>query len=168
MKKEKQKGGKRPGAGRRPSEIRKEPVTIYTDVSRFGGKEGTRMAIYEFLAEGIENISKTGGVPLPADYVNFKKIGAVKSDGTIIKDITKPTNVLKPKEQPKTNFTINTLPEQKAAPLAALVLNNAEIEKKIAELENELKSPPKNPLIGERAWKRVREQKIQELKNQLK
>lgn len=42
-----------------------------------------------------------------------------------------------------------------------------EIKKRIAELEKELKSPPKNPLIGLRKWTLVRQQEIDKLKQQL-
>lgn len=35
-----------------------------------------------------------------------------------IKDLTKPTNQLKPKTQPKTNYSINTASEQKNEPPA--------------------------------------------------
>ena len=139
--KKKVKGGKRVGAGRKPSDRKKEAVTVYTDTSRFGGKAGARKAIYGFL----------DGDPLPDGYVKIKKVGAVKSDGTVMKDVTKPTTDLKPQEQPRTNYSANAL-----------------IDAQIAELEKELKSPPKNPLIGERAWIKIREQKIQELRNQLK
>lgn len=38
---------------------------------------------------------------------------------------------------------------------------------RIKELEGELKSPPKNPMIGIAMWKRVREQEIENLKKQL-
>lgn len=121
--KKKKKGGQRAGAGRKPSGRQKEAVTVYTDVSKFGGKDGTRVAIYEFL-DGV--ISKTGeskflplsdeevkqsSWPLPKDYVKAKKIGAVKSDDTVVNDVTKPTSVLKPQEQPKTNFSIDTKPK---------------------------------------------------------
>lgn len=60
--------------------------------------------------------------------------------------------------------------ERSMPPTANKILDDAnkEIHDKIAEIEKELKSPPKNILIGERTWRRVREQRIQELKNQLK
>lgn len=50
------------------------------------------------------------------------------------------------------------------------VLNLAEkqrIEGRIAEVEHELKNPPKNPLIGMANWIKVREQEITKLKKQL-
>ena len=39
-----------------------------------------------------------------------------------------------------------------------------ETKKRIAELEAELKSPPKNPIIGLKAWVRVRENELKKLK----
>lgn len=62
--KKKKKGGQRAGAGRKPSGRQKEAVTVYTDVSKFGGKEGARMAIYEFLDGKINLTGKSSFVPL--------------------------------------------------------------------------------------------------------
>lgn len=42
------------------------------------------------------------------------------------------------------------------------------IERRISEIQNELKSPPKNPLIGLRRWMQVRENEIRQLKEKLK
>lgn len=39
---------------------------------------------------------------------------------------------------------------------------------RIAELEAELKSPPKNPQIGLKLWTKLREKELSELKRQLK
>lgn len=118
--KNKKKGGKRAGAGRKPSGRQKEAVTVYTDVSRFGGKVGARMAIYELL-DGV--FLKTGEtrfllLDLPDPEKKFppsddeiKRRAPKEEKHPISKDFTKPTNVLKPKEQPKTNFSINTKPK---------------------------------------------------------
>lgn len=144
--KEKQKGGPRKGAGRKPSANPKEPITVFVEtktVQSYGGKDGIRAAIYDFL-------SKDDSPALTPEA--RKEIKTIK-----IKDLTKPTTDLKPHEQPRTNYSANTIPP----------IVDAQIEAQIAELEKELKSPPKNPLIGEKAWKKVREQKIQELRNQL-
>jgi hypothetical protein len=40
-----------------------------------------------------------------------------------------------------------------------------EIEKRIKELEAELKSPPKSPIIGMKRWKQIREDEINKLRN---
>lgn len=131
--KKKKRGGKRVGSGRKPSGRQNEAVTVYTDVSRFGGRAGARIAIYEFLDGVISKTGETKFLPLdladpkkkfpPSDneikqrgaslndgFVKTKKIGAIKSDGAVIKDLTKPTSVLNPQEPPKTNFSINTKP----------------------------------------------------------
>lgn len=41
------------------------------------------------------------------------------------------------------------------------------IERRIKEIESELKSPPKNPMIGIRMWTMTRENELAKLKNQL-
>lgn len=45
---------------------------------------------------------------------------------------------------------------------------NKPILKRIAEVEQELKSPPKNPLIGLKTWIRVRKDELESLRKQLK
>lgn len=66
-----------------------------------------------FYAERKKQIeaAKAILVQLPSDYLKLNKVSAIKSDGTVIKDVTKPTNVIKPHEQPKTNYTIDTRPK---------------------------------------------------------
>jgi hypothetical protein len=160
--KKKVKGGKRAGAGRKPSGRQKEAVTVYADVSRFGGKAGARIAIYEFLDGKITNTGKKSFVPLdekkfPPSDREIKQNAPKEEKRPMVTDLTKPTGVLKPHEQPKSNFTINTTP----------IENKAEIMTQIAELEKELKSPPKNPVVGLTIWKRVREEQLQNLKNKL-
>jgi len=49
---EKKKGGKRPGAGRRRLDDPKEQIALYvhqTAISRFGGKDGLKNALYGFI-----------------------------------------------------------------------------------------------------------------------
>ncbi len=43
-----------------------------------------------------------------------------------------------------------------------------EIEQRIKEIQDQLKSPPKNPIIGLRTWIRVRQEEIQKLEKELK
>lgn len=117
--KKKVKGGKRAGAGRKPSGRQKEAVTVYTDVSRFGGKAGARIAIYEFL-DGV--ISKTGETKfLPLDLPDPKKKfppsdqepkqKAPTKEKRPVVHLNKPMASLEPQEQPKTNFSINATPK---------------------------------------------------------
>ena len=116
--KKKLKGGKRVGAGRKPGR-QKEAVTVYTDVSKFGGRVGARIAIYKFL-DGV--ISKAGDakfLPLdlpdldkkfPPSDLEIKQKAPKEEKRPIVTDLTKSTSVLRPQEQPKTSFTTNTKP----------------------------------------------------------
>lgn len=114
----KKQGGKRSGAGRKPSGLQKESVTVYTNVSRFGGKAGARIAIYEFL-DG--SISKTGEKFLPLDLPDPEK-KFPPSDSKIeqktpkevkrpVAHRNKPMASLEPHEQPKFNFSTDTPPK---------------------------------------------------------
>lgn len=47
------------------------------------------------------------------------------------------------------------------------VPSNDEKQKRISELEKELKSPPKNPQIGIKNWIKVRQNEISDLQKQL-
>lgn len=90
--KENQRGGKRPGSGRRPLENPKMLVSIYVEkqlVESKGGKDGFRQFVYSLLPSHE---------PTTAE---------VKSK-VVAKDLTKPTHEIKPQEQPKTNFSIDT------------------------------------------------------------
>lgn len=98
--KEKQKGGPRTGAGRKPSPNPKEPITVFVEtktVQLYGGKDGIRLAIYGFLKS-----DDSAGL-LPDARKEIKNIK--------IKDLTKPMSALKPQEQPKTNLSTNTKPK---------------------------------------------------------
>lgn len=114
--KEKQKGGKRKGAGRRPSETRKDPVTVYTDVSKFGGKAGARMAIYEFLNGKITNTERKSFISLdekvftPSDR-EIKQKATKEKKRPLVTDLTKSAGVLNPQEPPKTNYSIDPAPK---------------------------------------------------------
>lgn len=79
---------------------------------------------------------------------------------TEVKDLTKTTSVLKPQEQPKCNFSINTIPEQKEAPSAAQALIDAIKSEKIPK---ERDTP-----MGRKAWALEQQKRIQDIKNQLK
>lgn len=117
MKKEKKKqGGKRAGAGRKPSGIQKESVTVYTDVSRFGGKAGARIAIYEFLDGKITDTGKKSFIPLDEKELSLldreiKQKYRGKENRPLAADPTRPTSALKPQEQPKTNLSIDARPK---------------------------------------------------------
>lgn len=92
--KKKKKGGQRAGAGRKPSGRQKEAVTVYTDVSRFGGKEGARMAIYEFLNGQISPTGKSSFVPL-----EWPKESHEKTKKSIISDLVDPEKKFSPSDR---------------------------------------------------------------------
>lgn len=78
---------------------------------------------------------------------------------TEVKDLTKPTNVLKPHEQAKTNYSVNTIPEQKEAPTSAEAMIDAIKSEKIPK---ERDTP-----MGRKSWEIDKQKRIQEIKNQL-
>jgi hypothetical protein len=152
--KEKLKGGVRKGAGRKPSPDPKQPVTMFVETSiieALGGKEGVRGFLYGCL-EPPDPEKK-----FPPSDLEIKQKPKKSEKRPIVTDLTKPTGVLKLQEQPKSNFTVDTTSGA----------NKAEILAQIAELEKEMKSPPKNPIVGVAIWKRVREEQLQNLKDQL-
>ncbi len=86
------RGGYRPGSGRKPSGEIKIPITIYVEQKQiypFGDKDNLRKEISAFIS-----LYGKGGI------------------GTMqIQDLTKPTNEIKPYEQPQTNFGISVPPK---------------------------------------------------------
>lgn len=106
--KEKLKGGVRKGAGRKPSGDPKQPVTMFVATSiidALGGKEGVRGFLYGCL-EPPDPEKK-----LLSPDREIKQKAPKEEKRPIVTDLTKPTNVLQPQEQPKTNFLINTKPK---------------------------------------------------------
>lgn len=113
-------------------------------------------------------------VELPESFRNATKIGIFKKDGTIeeIKNIDQ-----LPPEWAMQFRSINaSLGEVKKFEVAEVTLEIKETpvvpinlnEKRISELRNELKNPPKNPQIGLRKWIAVRENEIKKLEQNLK
>lgn len=150
MKNEPKKGGKRIGAGRRPAEIKKQPVTIYTDVSKFGGKEGARMAIYKFLDGKIHDTGKSAFIPLdiPDELGKISKWPPGKG---------KPANDLKPQEQPKPNSGI-----------AISEASQEAIKRQIAAIRAESIQKDRDTPIGRKAWAMEQKKRIEELEKKLK
>lgn len=64
------------------------------------------------------------------------------------------------KDGPKGTLTTTSTP-------GIIQADKDSVEKRIAELEKELKSPPKNPLIGLKSWKQIRETELNQLKAQV-
>lgn len=106
MEETKKKGGARANAGRKPSVDPKKPITVYLPESSIieqGGQDKVRDKIYEFAANGFAS----NPVLERAPELPLKK--TIK-----IKDLTKPTNVVKPvTDKPaSTNININTHPDR--------------------------------------------------------
>lgn len=150
MKEKKQKrGGKRAGAGRKPSGRQNEAVTVYTDVSRFGGKVGARMAIYEFLNGKINDTGKSSFIPLDWTPEAHKK-----SKKAVIDTFTKAANMLEPQKQPGTQLN------NSAAKDAIL--------KEIEAIRAEKCPKERDTPMGRRSWAVDQHKRIQELQNKLK
>jgi hypothetical protein len=155
MKPKSNKGGKRIGAGRKPGKTYKEPITVYANdkvLTKFGGKEGVRVALYTYMEGTITSASnKFIPMELPAEI-------APKTKSTSIKALTKPTNDLKPHEQAKSNYSINTEQGDELTILEQIKAIKAE---KCPELR------AKTPL-GKKSWELDQKKRIQELEKQLK
>ncbi|HEX2549361.1 MAG TPA: hypothetical protein VHM20_06005 [Gammaproteobacteria bacterium] len=146
MKNEKKKGGKRAGAGRRPAEVKKEPITIYADISKFGSKDMARMAIYEFLDGKIHYTGKSSFVPLHIpDELGKSSKWPPKKD--------KPISALKPQEQPKTDIPIN--------------YDKEDILKQIAAIRAEKVPKERDTAFGRKAWQMEQDKRIADLKCKL-
>jgi hypothetical protein len=104
--KKKIKGGKRVGSGRKPSGRQKEAVTLYVDVSLFGGKAGARMKLYELWDGVITDTGKKSFIPLdvkdfPPTDREIKQKAVKKEKRPPTTDSAKPASALKPREQPE-------------------------------------------------------------------
>jgi len=87
------RGGKRDGAGRKPSGVQKETISIFVEKGKIW-QFGTKDKLKQFL------------------YDSINKFG--------IQDFTKPTNEIKPHEQPKTNYVAQVLPSQESPVMSQL------------------------------------------------
>lgn len=92
------KGGKRIGAGRKPiGHDKKRQITLYVpekSIWPFGTEEKLKESVYAFIEAKRSPVMSQEGV----------------SAQISIQDLTKPTGILKPFEQPKTNYQIDTTP----------------------------------------------------------
>lgn len=153
MKNEKQKGGKRKGAGRKPVEVKKEAITIYADISKFGSKDVARMAIYKFLDGELTFIGQTSPIPL-----------AVTSESMSLMR-PKPNN--KPKTQPPTLSNEDTHFTERAAYDGPKIDEEA-IREQIKAIKSEKCPDHRNTPAGKRSWEFDQSKRIKELENQLK
>jgi hypothetical protein len=160
--KEKPIGGKRNGAGRKKSANPKRPVTIFVEtltVDSYGGKDGLRLFLYEAIDRHKSAYPEAFEKRFPIPDAEIKEKGIKKHDlpKVIISDLAKPTSVLKPQEQPKTNYSINT-----SAP------DNEAILKQIEAIKTEKIPKERDTPIGRRVWASDQWKRVDELKKQLK
>jgi hypothetical protein len=141
--KEKPKGGIRKGAGRKPTNDPKMPVTLFIEMSTInskGGKDGVKGYLYSCLENQpvinpdkkfppSDDEIKQKGLSLPKDYVKVKKLGAFESDGTVLKGATKPAGVLKPQERPKKTIAHSTTFDEKGRITEDLKIQRADSAK---------------------------------------
>lgn len=125
---EKKQGGKRLGAGRKPLADRKIPVTLYVEnkkIFSFGNEQKLKDAVYGFI-DGKVRVVET--VHFPDTSNSFQ-------------DLTKPTNEIKPFEQPKTNYEVKIPPKPESVPLGSFDGFKAQIleTKQVKELEAVMK-----------------------------
>lgn len=72
-------------------------------------KLGTRQGVVDFLMDSYWWKNKPQFEPTSSvKHIPPSKMEVVEQ---VVKDLTKPTNEVKPKEQPKSNFTIDTRPK---------------------------------------------------------
>jgi len=101
---EKKQGGKRLGAGRKPLADRKIPVTLYVENKKifvFGNEQKLKDAVYGFI-DGKAKVVETVHSP---------------DTSGAFQDLTKPTNEMKPLDQPKTNNEVKIPPKPESVPL---------------------------------------------------
>lgn len=110
---ENKRGGKRSGAGRKPSGIEKKTISFYIEkgkIYKFGSEDKLKKEVYLF----IDGYGRQ----------------------TNLQDLNKPTNQIQPHEQPQTNYSANNTDSfQIRLPKAPKSFLQYQAEKK--ELENE-------------------------------
>lgn len=97
---EKKQGGKRLGAGRKPIADKKIPVTLYVEnkkIFTFGSEQKLKDAVYSWIDGKI---------------IEHARVAQIK-------DLTQPTNEIKPFEQPKTNYEVKIPPKPESLPLGS-------------------------------------------------
>lgn len=176
MSKAKKKGGKRVGAGRKPSSVKKEALTIYSDFSRFGGRDGARIAIYAFLDGKITDTGKSSFMPLAwpegaHEIAKTKAIASLISQPQAValhnsenpNQLSKVTNVSKKKSKE----LVKPLP---ISGFEAAISEAAQkqIIEDVARIKAERCPPERDTPIGRRSWQMDQQKRILELQNKLK
>jgi len=107
-----------------------------------------------FRVDVLEYVKTEHGIDSPQKALVFYERFFVQHQ-VLAKDIKQVLRVEKPAEQ------------EKKAPPKQSELKNSHILARIAEVEQEMKSPPKNPLIGLKMWLQVRQNEINDLKKKI-
>lgn len=157
MSKPKKKGGKRAGAGRKPSSVKKEALTIYADFSRFGGREGARISIYEFLDGKISLTDEKRFLPLD-DKTLVALHNAENPDQS-----AKAYNISKKKAEALLKPVVPSRLEAAISEAA-----QKQIREDIAHIKAERCPPERDTPIGRKSWQIDQQKRIQELQNKLK
>jgi len=146
----KKRGGKRKNAGAKAksADEKKEQIVIYvkkSSIKRHGGKIALKELLTIFaeseIVDDINNVDLFGRPQLPVDSPD-----------------PSPNEVKAKRAIEAVKQKANNSP----------VFDELKIKSRIKELEQELKSPPKNPIIGIRMWTEVRQKELESLKDQLK
>jgi hypothetical protein len=149
--KEKKKGGRRSGAGRKPSADPKLPVTIFVETSiinSFGGKEGVQFVCYAALGSGNNSILSG----LEAKEIPKKEQINLPSDVLIAP--------MPASEPPK--------PQDSSFVIGVDVYRDQDIEAKIAAIKAEKIPKERDTMIGRKVWANEQKKRIEELEKQLK
>lgn len=119
--KNKSKGGPRSGAGRKPSVDPKQQISLFVETSiinSYGGKHGLRSVLYSVLETANPKTLRNECFDpklLNKELIDSMQYLTPASEIEVkpnkVKALTKITNALKPQEQPRTNYSINTAPK---------------------------------------------------------
>lgn len=141
---EKSKGGKRPGAGRRPSPNPKVPITIYVEervVEKWGGKEDLKIKLYDFVR------LPSFETPL---VVGTNVDGVLEVREAKPEEIGQPVTVMLRRDQ-----LTSEMPDKDA------------ILKQIQAIRAEKCPEHRNTPLGKKAWQIEQNKRIEALQNQL-
>jgi hypothetical protein len=119
---QKKKGGIRLGAGRKPVLHKKKQISLYVEnfkILPFGSEDKMKAHLYGIIESFVK----------------------IENPVASFQDLTKPTNEIKPFEQPKTNYEVKVEPKPESVPLGNFDGFKAKIleTKQVKELESVMK-----------------------------
>lgn len=159
--KEKPIGGKRNGAGRKPSANPKQPVTIFVETSTieaYKGKDGFRAFLYEAIARHKSAYPEAFPKKFPPSDAIIKVKGVLSSPKKNLKN----EKALLSDKKPEADLSPSAALEQGDTSEEAILKQIEAIRaEKIPDLRN--KSD-----LGRKSWKIEQQKRIEELKQQLK